>query len=160
MIKAKLYNLLSILPLLALLSGCASTYTGLGPNLYVREPGEIAEQKEHFHLASPIFLTGYKLGRNRYSAESVLPIVADVSPDAAKQIVKGSRWSDAGLVLAAAGVFSFTGSSGNHRHIYSLPALIFYSGIGVFAYGNSKIQTGVREYNGKLEETLQMKTDF
>jgi hypothetical protein len=142
------------------LFGCASSYNGLGPNLFVREPGEIALEKQKFHLSAPSFAPGYNLGGRRYTSGTVLPIVTAIDPAAARTTIWGARFLNTGLATAIVGTAAWFASKPDNRCLLCAPALFTVAGVGLFTFGAIKIGVGVQQYNKTLGQSFQLQKEF
>lgn len=134
-------------------TGCASVYRGPGPNFYLNEKVAIENEKKKFEVR-PDWFGQMQMGEVNYQAESVLPIIREVSIVGYDDILTGKKFSTLGTVGIILGSIGFSGSyidSKNEKEwMRVLGSIFFAGGLGLEILGSYKINGGVEQYNYDL----------
>lgn len=147
-------NIFSLI-ILIFCASCAHKYQGSGPNLNLKGPAAV----EEYHRFKMESIPGFsvRLGRDqtRYTVDSVLPFVKEVSPEANQKFETAKNWRRAQEISLLIGVFGLAGYLIDSRND-------FYKGM---AYGGSIVSLGfgfvwdldggIKIYNDDLKNKLR-----
>lgn len=145
-----------LLPAILVLNGCATTYTGEGPDFSLK--GAEAKAEIRKFTIDPAFSQHgadvYRMGpeRTAYWRSSLEPMISEVSPAAMQTIETVKWWQLAQLTFLAAAVgilispnYSWSSLSGPYYAVIGLS-------IGAGVYGNIVAGDAADQYNRDLEQ--------
>ena|SRR6185312_7610385 len=150
-------QILALVMCSALLSACASTYTGPKPN-FAATGAAAEEEVRKFSFAEGFFApkgAAFRMGEDKvYTQESLRPLIEDVSPSAAHTLHKSQVWGQVGggLLLAALGFLAAKAGDGSRWRTGD--NLAYYGALGTSivcsAVSGSLASSAAHRYNEEL----------
>ncbi|MEK7692263.1 MAG: hypothetical protein AAB425_14710 [Bdellovibrionota bacterium] len=152
------YQIVAITAALSLSIGCATNYRGVGPRFDLTEESAKAKEIETFTIDSG-YGNSFTVKGERYTADTFLPVIRQVSPDGYQTISQGRTLNMVGSIAFLVGVLGFGGDlfyfkdATNYFKVFG--SALAVSGLGVWLYSDYQVKEGVSQYNYDLRQKVQ-----
>lgn len=141
-----------------ILNGCATTYSGSGPNFNLKG-AEANREIEKFSIDPNFFEHGVeaaKMGpeRTNYWMSSLKPMITNVSPEAAKTLHRADGWflADQILLLGAVAVLIGANPSSTSTAWQGPFWTLWGISVGAGIYSNVLVSDAIDQYNHDLRQ--------